>query len=413
MDMNLGQFFGEYGSYLTIPGVSAIVGYGTNWLAVKMMMAPLEFKGLGPIGWQGVIPANSRKMAGVVVDHCLGQVITQQELIDRIEPEQLIEALNHRLDPFVERIVDEVMANTSNYGIAVGDLLWTVAPLDVKKGVYREVRKKIPQALLHSVEEMKASLDELMDINDVIVDKLSSNKRMLVDIFRNAAHQEFNFIRRSGFYFGLPLGISVMFLWYFFPVWWLLPVFGFLVGYITNSASMYLLQKPLEPKKIGPYVVQGLFIKRQAAVSRYFGKMFAEQLLTSEALITGMLKDKGSLERIRDLIQREAIHALDVSQGVIKPLTVMSMGPSEYEKIIRIISDRAFEELHLTDKRFFAYLDDVLDIENTIAERVGELPPSEFYELIHPVFAEDEWKLIAVGAVLGLGAGFWQWALLT
>ena len=52
-------------------------------------------------------------------------------------------------------------------------------------------------------------------------------------------------------------------------------------------------------------------------------------------------------------------------------------------------------------------------MENTIAERLGSLPPEEFYELLHPVVAEDEWKLIAVGAALGMGAGYWQWALLT
>jgi hypothetical protein len=44
---------------------------------------------------------------------------------------------------------------------------------------------------------------------------------------------------------------------------------------------------------------------------------------------------------------------------------------------------------------------------------VGDLPPEEFYELLHPVVAEDEWKLIAVGAVLGMCAGFLQWVMLT
>lgn len=65
------------------------------------------------------------------------------------------------------------------------------------------------------------------------------------------------------------------------------------------------------------------------------------------------------------------------------------------------------------DSRSFAYIDEALDVENTIAERLGRLSPAEFYELLHPVVAEDEWKLVAVGAALGLGAGYWQWALLT
>ena len=70
-----------------------MVGYGTNWLAVKMMMYPVEFRGLGPLGWQGVIPANSKKMANVVVDHSVKRVLSQQELLSRIESDKLIESL--------------------------------------------------------------------------------------------------------------------------------------------------------------------------------------------------------------------------------------------------------------------------------------------------------------------------------
>ena len=67
--LDIATFLAEYWTYLTIPAVSAVVGFGTNWLAVKMMMYPVEFKGMGPLGWQGVIPANAKKMAHVVVDH--------------------------------------------------------------------------------------------------------------------------------------------------------------------------------------------------------------------------------------------------------------------------------------------------------------------------------------------------------
>ena len=59
--MDVLVFLNEHWSYLTIPVVSALVGFGTNWLAVKIMMYPVEFARIGPIGWQGVVPANSLK----------------------------------------------------------------------------------------------------------------------------------------------------------------------------------------------------------------------------------------------------------------------------------------------------------------------------------------------------------------
>ena len=410
--MDILDFINTYWSYLSIPVVSAIVGYGTNWLAVKMMMYPVEFAGVGPIGWQGVVPANAAKMANLLVDHSLKKVLTQQELIERVEPDQLVEALRHRIDPFVEDIVDEVMSETSNYGVRVGNLVWAAAPGALKARVYAEVRKNMPAVLARAVQDVSDNLDDFVDINEIIIDKLGRDKRLLIDIFLTAAEKEFRFIERSGLYFGLPLGIPVMFAWYYFPVWWLLPLFGMLVGYITNALAMYLIQKPLHPVKIGPFTIQGLFLRRQKEVSAYFGKVFANELITAEVMMAEVLKTERSLDRVRDLIQREVNRAIEESQGIFKPITVLSLGPAEYAKVGRIISDRAFEEILRPDKRSLRYLDEAFDIENTIADRVGALPPADFFELIHPVIAEDEWKLIAVGALLGLGAGWWQWALL-
>jgi len=36
------------------------------------------------------------------------------------------------------------------------------------------------------------------------------------------------------------------------------------------------------------------------------------------------------------------------------------------------------------------------------------MPPEEFQELLRPCFKEDEWILIALGAVLGMVAGIAQ-----
>jgi uncharacterized membrane protein YheB (UPF0754 family) len=411
--LNIWGIVQDYWTYLTIPLVSGLVGYGTNWLAVKMMMGPVEFIGVGPFGWQGVIPANAAKMARITVDHSVKRVLTQEELIDRIDPEELVQATSHRLEPFIEDVVDEVMTQTSHYNLPVSNFLWSASPIAAKKMVYQQVKKNLPDVLTKMINDLKPTMDELMDLNEVIVDKLGSDKRMLINVFRNAGQREFKFIERSGLYFGVPLGLPVMLVWYFYQAWWVLPLFGLFVGYITNALAIYLIQKPLHPKKIGPFTVQGLFIKRQKEVSRFYGKVFANDLITAEIVVGEMLKIEESMDRLRELIHREVNRAMEEYQGAFKPITVMSVGRAEYSKISHIISDKAFEELKQPDKRSFAYIDEALDIENTVAERVGNLPPDEFYELLHPVVAEDEWKLVAVGAVLGLGAGFWQWALLT
>ena len=64
-----------------LPFISAIIGWGTNVLALKMTFYPLEFigftfkgfkaigwSGFPPIGWQGIIPSKAETMASKATD---------------------------------------------------------------------------------------------------------------------------------------------------------------------------------------------------------------------------------------------------------------------------------------------------------------------------------------------------------
>ena len=92
---------------------------------------------------------------------------------------------------------------------------------------------------------------------------------------------------------------------------------------------------------------------------------------------------------------------------------MFSVGSQEYTKMRQIISERSFSELQQPDKRSFRFINQNMDVENTVAERLGALSSEEFYDLLEPIISQDEWKLIAVGAALGLIAGILQWLLLS
>ena len=47
-------------------------------------------------------------------------------------------------------------------------------------------------------------------------------------------------------------------------------------------------------------------------------------------------------------------------------------------------------------------------VRGTRSKRLAALPPKDFEGVLHPVFQEDEIKLIAVGGLLGMGVGFLQ-----
>ena len=68
---------------LLIPVISALVGWFTNVVAIKMMFQPVEFVGIPPyLGWQGVIPANALRLARVSNTLITEKLLSLRQLFD-------------------------------------------------------------------------------------------------------------------------------------------------------------------------------------------------------------------------------------------------------------------------------------------------------------------------------------------
>ena len=48
---------------------------------------------------------------------------------------------------------------------------------------------------------------------------------------------------------------------------------------------------------------------------------------------------------------------------------------------------------------------DSLHVKSTLRERMKKMSSKDFEQLLHPVFEQDEWKLILLGGVLGCAIG--------
>ena len=62
--------------FATVPLVTAFVGWVTNWAAVKMIFHPEKFVGVGPLGWQGILPRQAHKFATGVADMATENLIS-------------------------------------------------------------------------------------------------------------------------------------------------------------------------------------------------------------------------------------------------------------------------------------------------------------------------------------------------
>jgi len=398
------SFFSDFLPYLSIPITAALVGWGTNILALKMTFYPINFLGIPPyFGWQGIIPSKAKSMAEKSVDMITTKLIRIDEQFDRISPEQIVIEMESSLNRVSAKIVDEVME-------AKAPLVWKRLPKKIKQHIYDLTMRDIPIIVTEIMQDVKEHLNELFDLKAMVIEALLEDKTLLNRIFLECGREEFKFIKKSGFYFGFLFGLVQMVIWYFYQAWWILPVAGLVVGYATNWLALKMIFEPLKPKKIGPITFQGLFIKRQAEVAAGYAQLVTANIITSEKIFESILDGKHS-EQLAEMIASHIREVVDHTAADYKELVILVKTPKQYEAMKNIAAYSFMEDFPIIVRDVFDYTEERLDIENTLRTKMASLSPEDFAGFLRPIFQEDEWKLIAVGSLLGMLAGTLQYLL--
>jgi uncharacterized membrane protein YheB (UPF0754 family) len=186
--------------------------------------------------------------------------------------------------------------------------------------------------------------------------------------------------------------------------WWLLPILGVLVGYVTNWVALWMIYEPAEPRRWGPLHWQGLFIRRQREVADVYASIVADQILTVAEFGNELLHGPQS-DRTRALIESAMRPAIDRAVGPLRPAVRVALGGRDYDSIRQAFAVEPVETMivPLSDPEFSATQSATM--RKLIAERMREMAPEDFADMLRTATREDEWLLLLHGAVLGLAGG--------
>ncbi|MCY7296834.1 DUF445 domain-containing protein [Alteromonas sp. a30] len=386
---------------LAIPLISAFVGWFTNYLAVKMMFYPIEFIGIKPfLGWQGLIPKKRQEMAEIEVELVLGKLLSVQEIAARLDPQELTTNIQRRLKQVIRKLVDDIMQEAA-------PTLWAALPIHGKNLVYKRIEWDIPNVVQKTISDFQHNVTEILDIKELVVKQLVDKPELINEIFLKAGSKEFPFIERSGLYFGFLFGLPTMFIWHFYQLWWILPLGGLIVGYATNWIAIKIIFEPKHPIKIGPFTLQGMFLKRQKEVARVYSDIIDEKLLNSKNITDIVLHGSGS-KNLLELVELHVNDAIERYVAVAQPYFALGVGSENYYKMKALATRRLFESSESYLSYAFDYANNALCIGDDLCQKMQELTPEEFEGVLRPAYQADEWKLIVTGAFLGMAAGFFQ-----
>lgn len=388
--------------FITVPLITAFVGWVTNWAAVKMIFLPERFVGIGPIGWQGILIRRAPKFALGVADVVTEHLISPKEMAEKLDPEEMEKIFGDTLDQQTESIVRRA-AEVVNPGA------WDTLMPPVQQMVVTQVKNESKTLVRELFDKLQGLSSELLDLRRLIVSSLSGdNTRTLVRLTKKIGAKEFTFIEYYGGVFGFLIGLVQAGLYTYMQKWWLMPIVGAIVGIVTNWLAIQMIFRPQEPTKyLGLITYQGLFPKRQAEISRDYGTVAANEILTPKNLIR-LVSDGEAGERLATIVIDTINQRIDERYETMKNMMPIQVTPETLERVKTMIVDQIVETAPTVQPEFEAYLSRKLDISNTIETKLGQLPKADFERILRGIFEEDEAILIAVGGVLGLLVGLMQ-----
>jgi len=415
----------ELFKYLSIPLVSIIFTWWHVWLGIQMCFYPVEFVGCCPpvgcwpgCGWQGIVPRRAHIMAERSCDIMIGTLITVEEIIDRIEPEEFFSSL----EPVLAKTSAVVLAKVAaNYW----PTLWTQLPDGVKDELQKKVLEESQKMFDPVIQDLKENINTIIDIKQMAIDVLIENKPLLVEMFQRIGKREFTFIQHVAAVMGGIFGVMQMLMWvalnsggdacpadgsnHAFHCWGgfvILPVSGLCIGIFTNWLGITMIFRPVEAHIIcGGYVnIQGVFLKRQVQVSEELATVICKELVNARKMLEYVVKKDGVMDSVLEIYKQHMTSACDEVIGRAKWVLPTAGVIDIKDKVI----EETIAELPNHSAQIEEYMDRAFALPDTLKTRLAGLHPRMFEGMLHPVFQEDEWMVLLLGGVLGVAVGTLQ-----
>jgi uncharacterized membrane protein YheB (UPF0754 family) len=414
-------------SMLTIPLFTGAVGYLTNWTGVLMLFYPIRFWGVrvpglkrlvrlmprkiqqipgmlhGGLGWQGIIPSRAAKMGSIAVDKGIAKLGSPREFYEQLEPERLAEHVldtnRQEMRDLVERVLEREHPQ-----------LWRDLPPQAKTGLRDRIEASLPEIVRQVVRDIGANIENLMDVKLMVIRRMEEQPELANRVFLDVARRELRFIINFGFFFGLVLGIPLVFITEAVPQWWVLPIGGIIIGWVTNWVALWMIFEPITRSKMGPFSWHGLFMRRQPDIAEVYAGIIADDVITAENMGIELLHGPQS-DRTRRMIEDRLRPAVDRATGRASGLVRVAVGTREYDRIKDSLATEGvdYTMTPMSDPDFNR--EQSARVQTLLADRMREMPAEDFAELMRSAMREDEWLLPAHGGVLGLGAGLLHLAI--
>ncbi len=185
----------------TLPFISGLIGWFTNWIAVKMMFHPQKKIRIVFFDVQGVFPKRQKEVAQQIGQMVARELLSIEDIKSKLNTPEQIEGIKNSID---EKI-DDYLTNKfpANYPIT-SFFFGKRSRQSIREDLVKEVERFAPEI----IERYADNLGEELDIEEMISEKIAvMDPAQLEGLINGILKKEFVFIEVIGGVLGFVIGL--------------------------------------------------------------------------------------------------------------------------------------------------------------------------------------------------------------
>lgn len=196
---------GEYGEMILkcflLVLIGALIGWITNFIAIKMLFRPYKEVNLIFFKIQGLLPKRRNEIGNSIAEVVNNELVSIKDIISKISSEDIEENIGAVVDRILEsRLKEEIIKN------------FPMAAFFLSESMLDKIRNIIKQSILENKDEMMTVfaeyLENKVDIKSIIVEKVNAfSLEKIEEIIITLAEKELKHIEYIGAVLGGVIGL--------------------------------------------------------------------------------------------------------------------------------------------------------------------------------------------------------------
>lgn len=184
----------------SIPLVTGLIGWFTNWVAIRMLFRPrqpLRFLGLSI---QGLIPRRQADLAQQTAEIIESEILHQHAIRNAIQSIDIAPHLQTLVERMVDRKLREKLASIPFVGGFINDSTLEM----IKKMAIDSLQEELPAIVEHVADDLESKIQ----VRHMVQERINAlDLDALERIVQSVAKQEFRTIERLGAVLGFGVGL--------------------------------------------------------------------------------------------------------------------------------------------------------------------------------------------------------------